>query len=220
MGIRDVDKRDLKRWKQRIKDAIPIKSYIKDGALVLQKKDQKTLEELAEEDHVMLVVLDGDTQEVKKAKKDADDLVLRYEDKHCAITSKPIVTDGIQWYFTKPNFLGTMAINKDTLLSGDLYNPSTSTYERRLSKDRFDEAELKRYGIEEEDYTEENGEYVIKQEVVGEVETLHGSKATLKSMNEAKRLRKLLQPSSKDWKTLVMYVGLGAGLMLGIQEYM
>lgn len=216
------DKKDRKRIIQSIKDAKPFEIEKVDGGVAITPPDQKTIDDLKKEDHIMLVVIDGDDIEVKKAKKEADDLALTYEDKQCAITSKPLVTDGLQWYFTRPGFLGTMAINKDTLLQGDLYNPSAGTYKRKLDAERFSEEDLKRAGYVEDDWRLDDSEdhYVINEDAVGHVESLHGSKATLNEMNKAKRLRKLLQPSSKDMKTILTYVGLGAGIGYGGAQYM
>lgn len=216
------DSKDRKRIIQKIKDAKPISADIIDNSLVIRKSGQKTVQDLEREDHVMLVVIDGDDTTVKKAKKEADDLALTYEDKQCAITSKPIMTDGLQWYFTRPGFLGTMALNKDTLLHGDLYNPSAGTYERKLDLKQFNEEDLKGAGLNEDDYIidKDNERVTINQEAVGTVESLHGSKKTLNEMNKAKRLRKLLQPSSKNAMTLIIYIGLGLGMGYGIAQYM
>lgn len=173
-------------------------------------------------ENVWLLVIDGETiDEVHKVDKDGDDMILSYDsgDKHCAITSKPVDMNGSQLYFTKHGWKTTMSINRDTLLSGDIYNPSSSrTATRKIRKSvvENDEYDL---GIDPEDddvSLDDGGKYyIVESELIGDVESLHGSKATLMEANDAKRLRKLLQITKTKKTQILMYIamGFGAGIM-------
>lgn len=193
----------------------PIKIEEEDGDKVVKVVDTTFRPEKEDiSDRVYLVTLDGLEARPREVEKHGDDMVLEYGDKACPITSKPIEIEGNQFYFTRDGFLGTMSLNKDTLLSGDVYQPSKESYERKLSKNiNFDD-----YGIEIDDLKKEETEeaYVVESDDMGDVAALHGSKKTLKEMNEAKRLRKLLQPSSIDKQKMIMAVasGIAVGFVL------
>lgn len=77
---------------------------------------------------VNLMILEGASGRHHKVDKYADDKKLEYtedgNDQECKISSKPIIIDGEEWYFTRDGFKGTMALNEDTLLSADVYQPS------------------------------------------------------------------------------------------------
>lgn len=68
-----------------------------------------------------LIRVDGSDLKPIQVKKDGDMRKLEYDDKTCAITSKPLYLNGREIYFTRDGFKGTMAINKDTLLDTDVY---------------------------------------------------------------------------------------------------
>lgn len=163
-------------------------------------------------DRVYVIKLDGQDSEVYEAKKFGDDLVLEYNDVECAITSKPILIEGNQFYFTKDGFIGTMALNKDTLLSGDVYQPSLERKTRKISKD----VDFNKLGIDIENskkvVNETENYYELENSNIGDVASLQGSKRTVKEMNKAKRLRKLLKPSGLDKKTLIMAIGTGVAI--------
>lgn len=161
-----------------------------------------------------LVTLTGMDTRVSEVKEFEDDLLLEDGDKHIAITSKPLIIEGNRFYYTKPGFQGTMALNKDTLLAGDVYQPSKSNYERKISKDI--NIEKLDFNPEEKASREDEEFYYIDSKNMGDVASLHGSKATLKEMNKAKRLRKLLKPSKVDKTKLIMAViaGISVGFVL------
>lgn len=165
-------------------------------------------------DRAYVVNVQGMDSTAYEAEEYPDDLLLKYDDKHTAITSKPLVIEGNRFYFTKPNFLGTMALNQDTLLSGDIYQPSKGTYRRKMSKDiNFEKLDI---NPEKEAVEEHEDHYIVKSDDIGDVQALHGSKKTQKEMNKAKRLRKLLKPSSVDRSKLIMAVvaGISVGFVL------
>jgi len=169
------------------------------------------------EDHkgrTFIAVIHGTDSTVFEAEERADDMILEYDGKHCAITSKPLMIEGNRLYFTKNGFVGTMAYNKDTLLSGDLYQPSKGSRKRTISKDiNLDEYDL---DINSKGLKETDDGYEIKADALGDVEALQGSKATLKEMNKAQRLRKLLKPSKVDRQKIILAVvaGIGVGFVL------
>lgn len=209
--------------KKVIQDSI---SYIQDlNPYVLEREDDgiklkkidKSFDPTRERDtgKVFLILIDGQDTTPIEVDKHGDDMVLEYEDKYCAITSKPLLIDGNQFYFSRDGFLGTMALNKDTLLAGDLYQQSLENRERKISKD-IDFTKLP-YDIEKLKIDETDDYYVVDNSDIGDVATLHGSKKTLKEVNKAKRLRKLLQPSKMDKKQILMAIG--SGIAVGLYLY-
>lgn len=163
-----------------------------------------------EKGRVFLVIVDGMDTTIKEVDKHGDDMVLEYEDKYCAITSKPLLVGETQMYFTKDGFLGTMALNRDTLLGGDVFQQQSEDVIRKISKDvDTDKIPIDIGSVavkEDDDY------YYVKNDDMGDVTALYGSKKTLKDVNKAKRLRKLLKPSKMDKKQLLMAIGTGVAL--------
>lgn len=53
----------------------------------------------------------------------------------------------------------------------------------------------------------------------GEISSLEGSKRTLRQQNEAKRMRKLLEPQSLDTSTIMLYLGAGAFIGVILSRY-
>lgn len=173
------------------------------------------------DDKIFLVYIDGATTEVEQVEKDGDSMTLTDGDKHIALTSNPLVINGTQLYFTKNGFKGTMALNRDTLLAGDVYNPSKSTV--KLKKpDNLDIEQVD--GLTEDSIIEENGKEFIQlkkgEDMGGDIISLEGSKRTLKRQNEAERLRKILTPQGLDRQTLLMSLGAGASIGFIIANYM
>lgn len=148
--------------------------------------------------NTLLIVIDGTDGRPIWADKDADDRRLIYEEdgkaQECKILSKPFEIGDTDIYFTRDGFKGTMALNKDTLLDADVYTQKNSV------------------DIDKLEGSEDDGYY-------GEIESLVGSKATLKSSNEALRERKLLTPQSISKGKLLMTLGSGTavGLVLATQ---
>lgn len=146
----------------------------------------------------LLLVIDGTDARPIWTDKDADDRRLLYEEdgkaQECKILSKPLEIGNTDIYFTRDGFKGTMALNKDTLLDADVYTNKKAVEDGKLEKDGDD------------------GYY-------GEIESLVGSKATLKSSNEALRERKLLTPQSMSTTKTLMILGSGTavGLVLATQ---
>lgn len=214
---------DNKELKKKIRRAVktarrrnPIEIKRSENGIQLKKVD--TSFNPKKEDHsgrVYLCIVDGMDTTVKEVEKSGDDMVLQYEDKYCAITSKPLLIEGNQLYFTKHGFVGTMALNKDTLLGGDVFQETNEDIERRISKD----IDLKQipFDVQAKAHNEDEEYYYVMNSEVGDVASLHGSKKTLKDVNKAKRLRKLLQPSSMDKKQLLM--ALGSGIAVGFYLY-
>lgn len=140
-----------------------------------------------------LMILEGASARIYEVDKFGDDKKLEYEEdgssQECKITSKPIIVDDEEWYFTRDGFKGTMALNDDTLLSADVYQPSEK-------------------GSEDDD-----------DGWSGDIEELKGSKATLKESNRGIRMRKLLKPEGMDKQTLLLAMGTGAfvGFMISKQ---
>lgn len=168
-----------------------------------------------ERGRVFLIIVDGQDSTVKEVEKHGDDMVLEYEDKYCAITSKPLLIEGNQFYFTKNGFLGTMALNQDTLLGGDIFQQQSEAVTRKISK----EVDLSKipFNVKAKAFKEDDDYYYVKNKDMGDVASLHGSKKTLKDVNKAKRLRKLLQPSKMDKKKLLMAIG--SGVAIGFYLY-
>lgn len=214
MSKKDKAVRKGKRTVQKIREKNPFEIGFKHGVFYIRRKDNELdIQEFKPdtEGKVYLAIVDGQDTEVKKVRKHGDDLVLEYEDKACALTSKPLLIGNHQLYFTKNGFQGTMAINKDTLLSGDVYQPSLEEHTRKISKDvDFERAGINLTDIEVVEETDSY--YKIENDELGDIATLHGSKKTLKEMNKAKRLRKLLQPSKMNKKRLLLAVGAGIGI--------
>lgn len=174
-------------------------------------------------DRTFLITIDGLQGYPREVKKYGDDLCLEYEDKQCAITSYPIVIDGSEFYFTKDGFTGTMAINEDTLLEGDVYDPSKREHTRYIPVKKFkelkDKEKFEDMDIFDAETVMHNGEkcYKIESEGLGDITALHGSKKTLKEMNDAKRMRKLLQPAKLDKQRLLMAIA--SGVAIGYMVY-
>lgn len=158
--------------------------------LVNKLEDPDPME--TDDTEALLIVVDGSNGRVIRAEKDGDDQALTYEENgkpmECKITSKPLNVEETEMYFTKDGYLGTMALNKDTLLDADIY-------------DEADEIDG------EAGYT-------------GDIESLVGSKATLRKSNEAKRLRQLLTPQKMDRQKLLLTLGAGAGIGFVVAQYM
>lgn len=173
-----------------------------------------------DDNYVFLCVMDGQViDEIIEVEKLGDDLVLKYDDKHCAITSKPLVIRGTQIYFTKHGFTGTIPLNEATLLAGDIYNPDVAhEVKRKISKEVV-ESDKYDLGIDSSELeTGEDGEYyLVTSEEIGDVEALIGSKATLKDMSEGKLMRELLNAGGINKKQLILAVG--AGVTLGVYFY-
>lgn len=186
-----------------------------DGIKLKKEETRFNPKKDSHEGRVFLAIVDGMDTTVKEVQKHGDDMVLEYEDKYCAITSKPMLIEGNQLYLTKNGFLGTMALNKDTLLGGDVFQQTSDNIERKISKDiNFN---MIPFDIEEEAHKQDEDYFYVKNENVGDVASLHGSKKTLKDVNKAKRLRKLLKPTSIDRKKLLMAIG--SGVALGFYLY-
>lgn len=161
-------------------------------------KEQREIERKMRKSEVfrpdtMLIVVDGTDGRVIWADKEADDRRLLYEEdgnaQECKITSKPLEIGSTDVYFTRDGFKGTMALNKDTLLDADVYSKPEELIEANELKNN-----------------DENWK--------GEIESLVGSKATLKSSNEALRERKLLTPQKMSKGQLLMTLGSGTALGL------
>lgn len=211
-------KRKAERIKNKFQEINPFDVGFEHGVFYVRRKENSLdIKEYKPdtERKVYLAIVDGEDTDVRIVRKNGDDMVLEYGDKACAITSKPVLLGNHQLYFTKNGFQGTMALNKDTLLAGDVYQPSLEKNYRKISKNiDFDRAgiDVSELKVEEED----DNYYKVEQEELGDVATLHGSKATLKEMNKAKRLRKLLKPSSMNKKRLLLAIGAGIAIGLSI----
>ena len=167
---------------------------------------------------VYLVTVDGQSTRVKEVEKDGDDMILSYSDKHCCITSKPLLIEDNQFYFTKDGFVGTMALNEDTLLDADVYDPSEDIYERYIPVTDVEWEKNDDIDLTEISTVERGGKdfYKIETEEEGDIAMLNGSKKTLAEVHKAKILRKLLKPSTADRTKLLMALGSGVagGYML------
>lgn len=205
----------IRKLKQ-LKRSIPYEPYRADGYIGLKRKERGfDPEKPAQTGRTFLVTVDGKDTITREVTKKGDDLVLEYDDKVCAITSKPLLIEGNHFYFTRDGFLGTMALNDDTLLAGDVYKPSKEQINRKLPKSiDYDD-----YGIDlsEYDVTEYDDYYEVSVDSMGDVIALAGSKKTLKEMNKAKRLRKLLEPSGIDRTKALGLIGIG--IVIGIYAY-
>lgn len=196
--------------------------------LVPYRVTRKTPElEDTDKRRVYLAILEGsEARDVIEVEKHGDDMVLEYKDKECAITSKPLRVNGTQLYFTRDGFLGTMPLNKHTLLEGDVYHPSKDSVTIDIGDDAINRTEqefIEELDLGDDDYeVNDSGELVIDKDdgYTGTVSALHGSKATLKEMNEARRLRKLLQPSGMDNQTLLLALGSGVAVGFIIAQQM
>lgn len=198
-----------------------LKAVIKKIKRAIPYRITRRTPELADKEkrNVYLAILEGgEARDVKEVNKKGDDMVLEYNDKECAITSKPLRINGTELYFTRDGFLGTMPLNKHTLLEGDVYHPSKDSVKIDLGSDAVEKTDnefIQELGLEDDDYeiTDDNRLVIDKDDgYTGTVSALHGSKATLKEMNEARRLRKLLQPSGMDNQTLLLALGSGAAV--------
>lgn len=209
-------KKKFKHSIRYVKRRNPFKIQRTESGIELTKEDTSfNPKKDGHDSRVFLTIVDGMDSTVKEVTKHGDDMVLEYEDKYCAITSKPLLIEGNQIYLTKNGFIGTMALNRDTLLGGDVFQQSTDAVERKISKDV--NLELIPHDIEEISHKEDNEYFYVKNSEIGDVASLHGSKKTLKDVNKAKRLRKLLQPSSMDRKKLLMAIG--SGVAIGFYLY-
>lgn len=166
-----------------------------------------------------LVTVQGQDTRVEEVNDDADDMALTTEDKHIAKTSKPLVIEGNHFYFTKDGFLGTMALNEDTLIGGDVYDPTKESYQRQVPVEAINEADYPDIDFKDKEIEEINGKdyYIIEAGDEGDISLLHGSKKTVAEMNKAKRMRKLLEPQSLDKSKLLMT--LGSGVAIGYMVY-
>lgn len=205
-----------KKTLKEIYQKIPIEPYAENGYLGVKNKSTKfnpTKPDI--KDKIFLVKLDGNDTSVIEVNKKGDDLMLEWDDKVCAITSKPLVVGGNHFYFTRDGFLGTMALNKDTLLAGDVFKPSKEQIKRKLPKD----IDYEDHGInlKEYDFKEHEDHYEVSVDSMGDVIALAGSKKTLKEMNKAKRIRKLLEPSGIDRTKALGLIGIG--VVIGIYAY-
>jgi len=210
MALKDVVQ-SVKGYIIKSKRNIPYKIDRNNDGITIKRVDNRfNPKNNEQEDRIYLVILEGQDTVIKEVKKHGDDMTLEYGDKVCAITSQPLLVGGSQFYFTKHGFLGTMALNKDTLLAGDVYQPSMDSKERKISKD-IDLDKLD-FDIEDKAVKEEDDHFVVENSELGDVATLHGSKKTLKEMNKAKRIRKLLQPTKMDKKMIIAYIGLGTAI--------
>lgn len=186
------------------------------------KNPQLDLEE--EENNILVVSIDGSTSEIYRGKKKSEDRLIEYDgNKQMAICSQPLIVGGNQLYFTRAGYYGSQAINKDTLLSGDIYKPST---EKRIFELPKNETDIEQFDdIAEEDYEvtqDDSGNEVYKIEgnyEIGSVESLMGSKVTLKKMNKGQRIRKLLEPSKMDRQRLILSLCAGAGIGYYLAQY-
>lgn len=151
-----------------LRDRIPFKIERRDTSFTPKKHSGRNY----------VILVDGQDTQVKQAERRADDRLLVYEDKHCAITSKPLLIEGNRFYFSKHGFKGTMALNEDTMLAADSYQPSKGS-----------------------DSDKEDGDV-----------SLEGSKKTLRELNEATRVRKLLQYDGLDKQTLLLAIGSGVAV--------
>lgn len=76
---------------------------------------------------VYLIHVDGQFTEYSRVREVGDDNALVYQrdgvEHECTITSHPLIINGTKLYFTRDGFKGTMALNEDTLLASDIYDP-------------------------------------------------------------------------------------------------
>lgn len=216
-------RRKVRRWYEYLKRRNPFKLERTEDGIRIRIEEYEY--DPRDTGLVYIAVIDGQDADTYKAVKFGDDRALEYDSgsKQAIITSKPILIGDSQLYFTRPGYLGTIPINKETLLKGDVFKPSNESKMREIPKDLVDDdennVELEKLGITKEELqnkditTNEKGEdvYLVEQDVMGDVVALHGSKQTLKTMNEAKRMRKLLETSIPR-KKILTYVGLGIGI--------
>jgi len=172
-----------------------------------------------DEERVLLVEVDGKDTSTHEAYKVADGMALEYETgvKLCAITSEPLLVGGTQMYFTKPGYLGTIALNEETLLAGDVFNPSGGTTKREIPSEAIDDHkerinwDMTNVDRVEDLETNEDGNYLVPTEEIGDVVTLYGSKESLKTLTRGKLLNKLLKLKDVSWRQKLVFMGLGAG---------
>ena len=191
-----------------------------DKGIALQHQDSSF--DPTRQDHTnrtYLITVEGQDTRVEEVNNHADDMALVTEDKHVAKTSKPLIIEGNHFYFTKDGFVGTMALNEDTLIGGDVYDPTKETYERKVPVEAINEGDYPDIDFEDKETEEINGisYYVINRDDEGDIALLHGSKKTTAEMNKAKRMRALLEPQSLDKSKLLMT--LGSGVALGYMVY-
>lgn len=210
LSLRKRSKKVLKYLKR----AIPYKIEKEEDGYKL-KATESSFNPSTHDGRVYLIVMDGQDSRPIEVTKHGDDRVLEYEDKICAITSKPLLIDQNQFYFTRDNYLGTIALNKETLLGADVWQKAGKGVKRKISKDvNFERIP---FNIDEKKVDEDEDYYYVRYEDVGDIASLSGSKKTLKDMNKAKRVRKLLKPAKVDKKKLLMAVG--SGIALGFYLY-
>lgn len=187
-----IPEMDLQRFKSKIKPP-----HYEDWKQQREIKAKMRKSEVFRPD-TLLIVIDGTDGRPIWADKDSDDRRLIFEEdgkaQECKILSKPFEIGDTDIYFTRDGFKGTMALNKDTLLDADVYTQNETLDAENLDKN------------------DDDGYY-------GEIESLVGSKATLKSSNEALRERKLLTPQSMSTTKTLMILGSGTavGLVLATQ---
>lgn len=214
-----IPTRKAKKLVRTLRRKNPVAVETKGGQLVVKKHETSfnpTNDE--QEDRTYLITVDGQDTRVREVKEDSEDMAIEYEDQQMAITSKPLLIDGSRFYFTKDGFLGTMALNRDTMLDSDVYIPTKDKYTRYVPVEDVSWDEYEDIDLEDAEKVEREGEeyYKIETTKSGDVGDLIGSKKTIKTMNEAKRLRKLLKTNNTDRQKLLMTLaaGAGAGYML------
>lgn len=204
--------KNVKQKLQKLYRRIPLK--------VEYRNPQLDLEE--DKNEVIVITIQGATTEVHRGQKKAEDMLIEYGgDKQMGITSRPLVIGGNEIYFTRNGYYGTQAINKDTLLAGDIYKPSKEKKTFELPVDQVDIEDL---DVDDEDYEiiEDEGQEFYKIQgnyEIGSVESLMGSKVTLKKMNKGQRIRKLLEPSKLDKQRLILAIGAGVGAGYYLAQY-
>jgi len=138
-----------------------------------------------------LITIEGNTWRKEKVTQEPDDNCIIVEgDKECAKTSEPVIDQNGDHYY----------FTRDGFKGTMALNEDTL-----LAGDQYKPSKGN---------TEEDDGYK------GEIESLIGSKKTLKTMNESKRARKLLQPQSVDRTEMLTYIGLGVGAGFMIAQYM
>lgn len=210
-------KEQVKRLIRDIRNRNPFKISRTSNGIALTREGYEY--DPDKEERAILVVIDGKHTTTKEVRKEADDMALHFDgnDKTAAITSEPLLVGNTQFYFTRPGFLGTIALNEDTLLDGDIYKRSNSQKKREIPKDVIDNNEENidwdNLSVDPSDLeeTDSGDAYLVPTAEVGDVVGLFGSKATLNRMTEAKLLRRLLTLKDISWRKKLIYMGLGAG---------
>lgn len=183
----------------------------KTGVKITPKKEAFIPEDSTDDKKVFLLTVHGRRITAEEVKIDRDERILYWKDsgtkKSCAICSEPLIKYNNEYFFTKPSFMSTVAINEDTLLRGDVFNSDTSTYERKLSKDvNLEAMELS----EESDKVEvKDDHYLVEADAEGEVETLIGSKTQFNQITKNELIKTLLKPNTVAKSKMIMYIGIG-----------